>query len=172
MTTSAAALHTFMGYKHLPISRLGLALLNIRMGIIAANPKSKCWSPIFWPAYTFMEFFGISDTHRRRLQLSDGGHIENLGIYELLRRRVKTIIAVDAGEDSKFDFFDLRNLVIRARNELGLSITFEDHQNPLQSLRPNKITGASQKHFVIGRITGLPGAYAKEFSIIIFTGSF
>ena len=33
------------------------------------------------------------------LNLSDGGHVENLALYELLRRRCKFIIAIDGEAD-------------------------------------------------------------------------
>ena len=36
--------------------------------------------------------------------LTDGGHIDNLGVYELLRRRCKLIIAIDGEADPDFDF--------------------------------------------------------------------
>jgi hypothetical protein len=43
--------------------------------------------------------FGKLNEYRRSVYLTDGGHIENLGVYELLRRRCKVIIAVDAEAD-------------------------------------------------------------------------
>jgi hypothetical protein len=43
--------------------------------------------------YLLGEFFGLLSERRKSLYLSDGGHVENLG---LLRRRCRVIIAVDA----------------------------------------------------------------------------
>jgi hypothetical protein len=57
-----------------------------------------------------------------RVYLSDGGHFENSGAYELLRRRVKVIVVGDFGEDPGYVFEDLENLVRKARIDLGLSI--------------------------------------------------
>jgi hypothetical protein len=54
--------------------------------------------------------------------LTDGGHIENLGIYELLRRRCKLIIAVDAEADPDMAFGSLVNLQRYARIDFGLRL--------------------------------------------------
>jgi hypothetical protein len=47
--------------------------------------------------------------------LSDGGHFENLGLYELVRRRVPYMIATDAGADPDYDFDDFANLQRKLR---------------------------------------------------------
>jgi len=44
------------------------------------------------------------------LNLSDGGHHENLGIYPLLKRHCRIIIASDAAADPDFAMMDLANL--------------------------------------------------------------
>ena len=59
------------------------------------------------------------------LFLSDGGHIENLGIYELLRRRCRLIIAVDAEADPDIDCRSLVQLERFARIDLDTRITIE-----------------------------------------------
>src|SRR5205807_2489956 len=58
----------------------------------------------------------------RYLNGSDGGHIENLGIYELLRRRCKFIIAVDGEADPKRTFGGLLKMTQYARIDLGVKI--------------------------------------------------
>jgi hypothetical protein len=89
------------------------------------------------------------------VNLSDGGHIENLAVYELLRRGCQLILAVDATADSKYAFDELNNLVTRATNELGVKIRFR--QNPETFIRPLPSEGFSQSHFVIADIEDLPG---------------
>lgn len=66
-------------------------------------------------------FFG---THRRWQYLSDGGHFENTGLYELLRkdRRVCQIVCCDAGADPHYQFDDLANLIRLARIDLRVEI--------------------------------------------------
>jgi hypothetical protein len=56
--------------------------------------------------------------------LSDGGHFENTGVYELLRRRATLIVCSDNGADPEYRFGDLQNLVRRARIDLGAEIEF------------------------------------------------
>ncbi|MEO5716771.1 MAG: patatin-like phospholipase family protein [Luteolibacter sp.] len=45
------------------------------------------------------------------LQISDGGHFENLAVYGLLRRDIPVILAFDAGQDGKYEYSDLRRLL-------------------------------------------------------------
>jgi hypothetical protein len=54
--------------------------------------------------------------------LTDGGHIENLGVYELLRRRCRVILAVDAESDLAMHFPSLITLQRYARIDLGIRI--------------------------------------------------
>ena len=63
------------------------------------------------------------------VQLSDGGHFENLALYELIRRRVKLIIVADAAADPEFKFGDLENAVERVRVDFGVRIRFEDGED-------------------------------------------
>jgi len=60
----------------------------------------------------------------RRWYLSDGGHFENLGGYELIRRRLPRILLVDAEADPEYKFEGLANLVRKARLDFGAEITF------------------------------------------------
>ncbi|HEX2101723.1 MAG TPA: hypothetical protein VHF69_13710, partial [Candidatus Synoicihabitans sp.] len=61
---------------------------------------------------------------RRHWYLSDGGHFENTGCYELIRRRVPLIICSDAGQDSAYRFDDVANLVRKARLDFSAEIQF------------------------------------------------
>ncbi len=54
--------------------------------------------------------------------LSDGGHFENTGAYELIRRRVPMIVVVDAGADPEYQLNDLAELVRKARLDFGAEI--------------------------------------------------
>jgi hypothetical protein len=97
----------------------------------------------------------LNRTHagRARVSLSDGGNIENLAVYELLRRRCRLIVALDAGADPAYGFGDLRNLVIRARQELHLVIRFR--QEPERVLRPQPSAGFSRSHFAVADVLEL-----------------
>jgi hypothetical protein len=64
---------------------------NPRQLAVARKPLS-----VFDQLYFLQELFGLMRENSDTVYLTDGGHIENLGIYELLRRRCRLIIAVDA----------------------------------------------------------------------------
>lgn len=67
----------------------------------------------------FARFHGPA---RRHWYLSDGGHFENTGCYEFIRRRVPLIICSDAGQDPRYRFGDFANLVRKARTDFGAEI--------------------------------------------------
>ncbi len=71
---------------------------------------------------------------QRYWNLSDGGHFEITGLYELIRRRVPFIIAVDAGHDIALTFSDLGDLVRLVRIDFCAEMTFLD-QEQVQSLK-------------------------------------
>jgi hypothetical protein len=54
--------------------------------------------------------------------LTDGGHIDNLGVYELLRRRCKLIIAIDGEADPDFDSASLVQVERFARIDTNVII--------------------------------------------------
>lgn len=75
--------------------------------------------------YMLDEFLArFPGTARRHWYLSDGGHFENLGGYELVRRRLRTIVIVDAEQDQDYTFGGLSNLIRKARLDFGAEIRF------------------------------------------------
>jgi hypothetical protein len=56
--------------------------------------------------------------------LSDGGHFENLGLYEMVARRCRWIVVSDAGCDADYAFQDLGNAIRKIRIDLGIPIDF------------------------------------------------
>jgi hypothetical protein len=58
------------------------------------------------------------------LYLTDGDHIENLGIYALVRRECKIIIAIDGEADRYMRFQSLLTLERYARMDLGAVMRF------------------------------------------------
>jgi len=192
LTISGAAVNPNMGYKSNRLLSFFMTLLNLRLGYWAMNPAIfktsnnsestlkhyyhkatrglATWSAkkiqfalTLWPYYNIGELLGTMHSRRIRANLSDGGHIENLAAFELLRRKCKLIIASDAGADADYTFSDLQNLQIRARNELEISIEFPADQNPQNVIRPSLQTGQSQKHFCIANIYQLTKNEEKEW---------
>ncbi|MEO6038943.1 MAG: hypothetical protein ABIQ93_11060, partial [Saprospiraceae bacterium] len=127
---------------------------NARLGFWVSNPivLEKAYAIVWWPIYFFKELLGRIGLSNKMINISDGGHIENLGVYELLRRGCRLIVAVDAGEDRWYAFADLNNLIIRARNELGLEIRFRDDQQPEDIIRPRPSQVYSRQRYAIADI--------------------
>ncbi len=154
VTISAAAVNPGMGsYSNKMLSIL-TTVFNLRLGYWIWNPlKLKTTYPVvWWPFYFFYELLSWIGLDNKMINISDGGHIENLGVMELLRRQCRLIIAVDAGADPSFSFGDLTNLTIRARNELGLDLRFRPDSIPEKVLRPFPSSGYSQKRYAIADI--------------------
>lgn len=152
-TISAAAVNPGMGTYSSKMLSIVMTLLNARLGFWVANPlKLKKGNAVWWPIYFFYELFSLIGTNNRKLNISDGGHIENLGVYELLRRNCRLIIAVDAGADPTFSFTDLETLNVRSRNELGLDISFRPGESPEEVVRPKPSSGYSKKRFAIADV--------------------
>jgi hypothetical protein len=138
------------GVTRSPVLSVLMSMLNIRLGYWLCNPNqnktSHCLSrlcsiikkpnmlnPGLW------ESFGRWNLREdeRYLLLTDGGHFENLGLYELLRRRMKVIIVCDGGADPDYSFGDLSNALEKARADFGtlVTITSED----LEKLIPQPV---------------------------------
>jgi hypothetical protein len=69
------------------------------------------------------------------LQLSDGGHFENLGLYELVRRRLRLVLLCDGACDPRFAFADFQVAIRRIGEDFGARIDFTD-DNHLEVVMP------------------------------------
>ena len=127
---SGAAASPNMGYHSAPSITFLMALLNVRLGWWLGNPGEEGEStyrhegPIFAIRPLLSEMFGLTTDTNRYIYLSDGGHFENLGLYEMVRRRCRLIVVSDAGCDPKFEFADLGNAVRKISLDLGVRISF------------------------------------------------
>ncbi|UPJ43321.1 patatin-like phospholipase family protein [Bradyrhizobium sp. 40] len=124
MAISGAAASSNMGSNSIRSLTPTLALLNVRLGFWLRNPRyvNARWFRRFSPLYFWSEISGRLYENSDGVYLTDGGHIENLGIYELLRRRCRVIIAVDAEADTPMNFASLMTLQRYARIDLGVRI--------------------------------------------------
>ncbi len=132
-----------------------LSLLNVRLGYWLCRPDgprgrvSGGWRRWLSPpdgTYFLRELTGWMDEELPYLNVSDGGHIENLGIYELLRRRCQFIVAVDGEADPNRSFGGLLTLTQLAQVDLGVRI-----EPDLADLRKDR-DGLGQAHFALSRI--------------------
>jgi hypothetical protein len=154
VTISAAAVNPGMGIYSNRMLSVMMTLFNARLGFWVSNPSIlvKARAIVWWPLYFFYELLGRIGSEKKMINISDGGHIENLGAYELLRRGCRLIIAVDAGEDKLYSFFDLNNLIIRARNELGLEIRFRPEDQPEDLIRPRPSQVYSARRYAVADV--------------------
>jgi hypothetical protein len=136
MAISGAAASPNMGYHSSPLITLIMTLLNVRLGWWLGNPKNPQAAKLDGPssaiAWMLSEAFGLTTDKKDFIYLSDGGHFENLGLYEMVRRRCRYIIVSDAGCDPTCALEDLGNAVRKIEIDLGVRITFRD----LQKLKP------------------------------------
>jgi hypothetical protein len=72
------------------------------------------------------EAFGLTNATNPYVYLSDGGHFENLGLYEMVLRRSRYIVVSDSGQDPECSFSDLGDAVRKIRIDLGISIEFDE----------------------------------------------
>ncbi len=98
------------------------------------------------PTALLREVSGRLDEHSRSINVSDGGHIENLAVVELLRRRCRYIIVGDGGMDLDHSFGALTILIRTARVEFGIEIDIN-----LDQLRLGD-DGFTKEHWVVGKI--------------------
>jgi hypothetical protein len=123
---SGAAASPNMGYHSSPAITFLLTVFNARLGVWLGNPKvDRRWrdaGPRYGFFHLFKELFGWTDESSNYVYLSDGGHFENLGAYELVKRRCRYIVICDAGQDEAHDFQDLGNLIRKVRIDQGIRI--------------------------------------------------
>jgi patatin-like phospholipase len=130
MAISGAAANPNMGYHSSPVLGLLMTLFNVRLGWWLGNPGArgaKTWrrsGPGYSVGPLFSEALGNTTDHAKYVNLSDGGHFENLGLYEMVLRRCHYIVVSDAGEDLKCSFADLGEAVRKIRIDFGIPIEF------------------------------------------------
>jgi len=129
LATSGAAVSPNMGHASSPARAFVLTLFNVRLGRWSPNsamPEVLRPSPWIGLIPMLQELFGYSNERRKFVYLSDGGHFENLGLYELVRRRCRTIVVSDAGADPGRAMNDLAEAVRKCRVDFGVEIVISD----------------------------------------------
>jgi hypothetical protein len=176
MATSGAAVSPQMGSASQQQSSIPLTLLNMRLGRWVPNPDKpeapKWYAKLFWALlfgsgnrpggyYYLKEMFIGTNEEDRWVYVSDGGHFENLGIYELVRRRCRWIISVDAGADPHREFSDLGKAIQQCRVDFAVDIEIDTAK---LAIVPDD--GRSESAFSIGRIN-----YPETQDSPAFTGT-
>ena len=143
---SGAAFSTGLGFR----TNFGLSILagmaNIRLGywwkpgVVRPHTIKRALGALFWvQSYLLRELLArFPGTANALWYLTDGGHFENLGAYELIRRRVEFILIVDAEADEDYRFQGLGNLVRKARLDFGAEIEFLPNEDKQKEGGPRK----------------------------------
>lgn len=151
MAISGAAASPNMGYSSSPALTFLMTVFNVRLGWWLGNPRHKSTAKMNGPRvgliYLISELFGLTNDNSRFVYLSDGGHFENLGLYELVRRRCQFVVASDASADPKLTFADLGNAIQKCRTDFGIDIDIDVDQ-----IRRRDKEGHSAWHCSVGRI--------------------
>ncbi|TAH45416.1 MAG: hypothetical protein EYC67_11075 [Betaproteobacteria bacterium] len=126
---SGAAVSPNMGYHSSPLITFVLTFFNARLGWWLPNPGKIGGKvlgkrePGFLTRPIFDELLGRTTDERPFVYLSDGGHFDNLGLYEMVRRRCARILVIDATCDPDAGYSDLASTIRKIRVDLGISIS-------------------------------------------------
>jgi hypothetical protein len=171
---SGAAVSANMGASTVRLLSPTLALLNFRLGYWLRNPRdlakessagsafTKAWRFFFGKFYLLAEMLNLLDENSAKIYLTDGGHIENLGLYELLKRGCKLAVVVDAEADPTMSFGALQIVERYARIDFGVRIELPWEAIAATSLafdaRPDGSQRLAGPHCAVGRIFYPDGA--------------
>jgi hypothetical protein len=151
MSISGAALSPNMGFYTRAATGFLMTIFNARLGWWLGNPRHKITrhraGPTQGLAYLTKELLGLTNDRAGFIYVSDGGHFENLAIYELVRRRCRFIVACDAEEDPKFAFNGLGNAIRKCREDFGVEIDLR-----VDLIKPETTSLLSRSHCVVGTI--------------------
>lgn len=133
MTISGAAVNPNMGYSSSPVLSFLMAMFNVRLGAWLGNTNRhgsrrnsyRRHGPRSALLPLLAEMFGLTNSSRSYVNLSDGGHFDNLGLYEVVLRRCRYVLVSDAGMDEEYSFKDLGNAIRKIRIDFGVDVVFE-----------------------------------------------
>jgi hypothetical protein len=167
VAASGAAVSPNSGFHTSPAMAFLMTMFNARLGWWIRNPRHRDFlysqfvhkysllrkyidenpaSPRFPLSYLLAELFGLVNDESAYVCLTDGGHFENMGLYELVRRRCMKILISDAEEDPDFVFEGIGMAIRKCRIDFGAEINLD-----LDALKRNKNCD-SKVHFVTGTI--------------------
>lgn len=151
MAISAAAASPNMGSTTVRSLIFIMTMLNLRLGYWVPNPSFVRGGRVKYlkkpgSLYLLREAMGAPNAKLKFVNVSDGGHLENLAIWELVRRRCAIIVAIDGEADPDHSFNGLITLIRLARIDFGIRIEIN-----LDELRLND-DRECRRHFAVGKI--------------------
>jgi hypothetical protein len=181
LAISGAAASPNMGYNSSPALAFLMTLFNVRLGWWLGNPAVED-AKIYggegprWAIHAlFNEMLGQTTDDSNYVYLSDGGHFENLALYEMVRRRCRFIVVSDAGCDKDYQFDDLGNAVRKIFIDLGIRIDFTGlNVLRMRALDNEKYTEGMPPFFAVGTIDypAADGGVSKPGTILYIKPSF
>lgn len=166
LAVSGAAASSSMGMYSSKARSFLLTLANARLGLWFGNPAHEtAWEtsePPLGVAPIMRELLGLTTDDNPYVYLSDGGHYDNLGLWEMVARRCRYIVVSDAGSDPDYTFDSLSVAIRRIRLDLGIPIEF----GPLGITKAGE--GHSNVHAAVGVIkySVIDGASAPDGTIV------
>jgi hypothetical protein len=156
VSASGAALNPNEGSHTNTAMAFLLTVFNARLGWWLPNPRNLRTdlmsrlsgpTPVLGLPYLLRDLFGEVSDDAPFVSVSDGGQFENMGLYELVRRRCRNIIICDAEQDSGFTFEGLGMAIRKCRIDFGVEIIDLD----LDKVMPGD-DGMSGCAYAIGKI--------------------
>jgi len=148
---SGAAADPNQGYNTSPTVAFLMTVFDVRLGWWLGNPRRNAESSLPGPRFGLMslvsELLGRTDDKTRFVSLSDGGHFDNMALYELIRRRCKYIILCDGEQDGDYHFEGLGTAIRKCRIDFGVEIDIDP-----RAIVPSGETLRSEAHCAVGTI--------------------
>jgi hypothetical protein len=172
---SGAAMSPNGGFHTSPATAFLMTLFNVRLGWWLRNPRmvdqegkrmdsagdgispapeSRLFggrypsaSPHFSLLYLVGELLGHADDTSPFVYLTDGGHFDNMGLYELVRRRCRFIVICDSEADPNLEFEGIGMAIRKCRIDFGAEVSLD-----LRSIQHAPDTEYSGAHCVVGTI--------------------
>ncbi len=174
MSISGAAVSPNCGYHTSPVTAFLLTIVNARLGWWLPSPwatdgggRAQPTGTCKWLKPLISELTGTVSTQCPFIYTSDGGHFENLGIYELVRRRCGFIIVVDGEQDGDFHFHGMGTAIRRCRVDFNTEISLD-----LSALRTETAAGHRKGHCAVGRIIyPKQGGQPRSVGVIVYLKS-
>ena len=119
-----------MGYHSSPAVGFLMTLFNVRLGAWLPNPAVAPAQQLGQakPPNALLtlgrELASRTDDTSADVYLTDGGHFDNLGLYEMVRRRCRHIVVIDVGEDPDAHYADLGDAVRKIAIDFDIRIRF------------------------------------------------
>ncbi|HEX8922214.1 MAG TPA: hypothetical protein VF766_12110, partial [Pyrinomonadaceae bacterium] len=136
---SGAFVSPNMGYMQTsPVIRFLMTLFNVRFGWWLGNSGRAgdgtsellrtydLNSPRLSVKPIVKEALGMTNDKSDYIYLSDGGHFENFGLYEMVLRRCRLIVIGDATSDAEYAFESLGQSLRKIRIDFGIPIEFQN----------------------------------------------